>query len=261
MKVLLKILLAILVIVGVLVVGLGVAGYFFFTNADFRENVVSKVSISNALFNTKPQDLGVTFSEQDLNSAYSKSGTVTEVQQITGNTVLKPNQTVIGDGSKSVDVQLTSEEATALINKWSEVWIYAPVSNVQYKINPDNTGEVSALFDVSKAVNYAKATGVPEYIVNAVTDYIKPLGNQFPVYMKGTLEIANNKVDLNLSNVKIGFLSVPSSLYSGLKSQTDQFVEDRLTGGMVSERIESFKMENGKAVVKGVIPEKVTYVK
>lgn len=261
MKVFLKVLFAVLGIVGILIIGLGIAGYFFFTNPSFRDSVTSKISISNMFANSKPRDLGITYSDTDLENAYSKSGTMTEILQITGDTPLNPNQTVIGDGSKSVDVELTSEEATALINKWSDAWVYAPVSNVQYRINPDNTGEVSAVFDVNKAINYAKATGVPEYIVNAVTDYIKPLGTQFPVYMKGTLEIVNNKVDLNLSDVKIGFLSAKLALNSGLKSQVDQFVEDRLTGGMVNEQIESFKMQDGKALVKGVIPEKVTYVK
>jgi hypothetical protein len=177
----------------------------------------------------KAADLGVAWSAADSTAFQQKIGT--KAEPLTLEECAKLNITcaqgaVQYSGTKTIDTAITNAEGTALINEWIQVSQNAPFSSAQMRVNQDGTVDFVGVVDMNRVKNFAKVSGVPQSELAAASKFVSVLGSSFPVSASGTLTIRNNQVDANFSSVKVGFLSVPESLFSENKAIIDTFVED-----------------------------------
>ena len=172
----------------------------------------------------KPEDLGVTYTEADFNSAHQKSAIVYET--------LPPstadNASIQFSGSHQTDTSWNSAEMTALLN--NRPWKYWPISNVQMRINADNTVEMTGIINSDKLRGYAAGIQVP----SAVSDRISLLPTEAAFYLKGTAALSENNVSkFDITGAKLGKISIPANiLLSGL---TTDLVNTALADDLTSE--------------------------
>lgn len=215
---------------GTVIVGLG---YF---------NIVP--SIAKTLGTDKARDIGVEYTDADLKSAQIKTGV--QLKELRSDN----RYSVIYTGANAIDNTFTQEELTALIN--SSKWIYCPVKDLQLKINSDGTMEISGILLSDRLAGYAEAMGFGISDIQLAKDKLR-IGAEANFYLVGTLEIIDNKVNLNLSKVEINRIPIPSSLVDSNREAIETFVENRMQA-VTGLSIQSFKIEDGKLTFKGTVP-------
>lgn len=201
--------------------------------------------------------LNVAYTIEDATKLEQSIGTISEVKEVEGE--LKPQDSVVNGGVASVNTSVDNVQATALINKWAQYWIYAPLLNSAVVINPDNTIEYSGEFDLNRAIGYANVTGVSQEVVDAVKKYIEPFGANFPIYAKGTVAITDNVVNANVSDFKIGFVPI-TSIVNQYAGEVNSFVTQRLSPDS-KYNVKSLTVSDGKINFEGNLPSKVEYYK
>ncbi len=222
----------------------------------------------SALFGaTKPRDLGVTYTEEDKNSAIKKSGaTYGELPSSTSD-----GSSIQFVGSHEINTSWSSAEMTALLN--DRPWKYWPISDVQLRINSDNTVEMSGVVSAEKLRGYGAGIGVP----GAVIDRVSLLPAEAAFYLKGSGSLSDNKVaSFDISNAQLGRLSIPTSVllsyqkiidhayaedvvselskYSGKKGAIVDFINGRLSwvSGFFAKKAE---FSEGKVYFEGSLPD------
>jgi len=173
---------------------------------------------------------------------------------------IKPEDSIINGEPKDVNTRLNASQASSIIDLWSSVWAYAPLSDSKVVIGDDNTVEYTGVFNVDKALGYASATGISKTTVDAVRKFIKPLGQSFPIYGKGKIEIENNNVNVNFSKANVGIIPIPSDMLKKYKGNVDSFVEQQLSQDS-KYTVNTFKVEDGEFVIDAVLPQTVSYYK
>ncbi|MCX6098209.1 MAG: hypothetical protein NTZ77_07055 [Caldiserica bacterium] len=216
--------------------------------------------VSRLLGSDKPRELGVTYTDTDLKSILSKN----RVQRVVLESAPDIKSSFVLKGSQAVDNVFTDKEITARLGQESD-WLFNPFTDVQVKIGENGIVEASGIVHVDRLRAYAEATGVPQEEINAIAQgmdkYKIPRGS-FPAYVKGTLSIKDDELDINLSELNIGKIPVPEALYSQAKSAFEGFVHERLTsGGYGSLDIKSLSFSNGKMSFSGSIPKVITTAK
>lgn len=217
---------------------------------------------------TKPRDLGVTYTEEDKNSAISKSGAV--YGELPSDT--KDESSIQFEGSHDVKTSWNSAEMTALLN--DRPWKNWPIKNVQLRINPDNTVEMSGVVNAEELKGYGSGIGVP----GAVVDRVSLLPAEASFYIKGSGSLSQNQVaSFDITSAQLGRLSIPTGVllssqnivnnayaedvvselkkYSGKKASIVNFINGRMSW------VEGFfaKMavfSDGKLEFEGSIPDK-----
>lgn len=254
-KILLKILIPILIILLVL-------GYFGFVPI-----------VSDILGTNKPKNLGVTFTEKDFESARMKTGVKYEV--LTGD--LKPEESLKYSGKRSVKMELTSSELTALT--YERKWRYYPLKKWTVKINEDGTVETSGQILTNKLMDCLGAFGikppekskeiseeiimmgafgnlqVPEItrfynLLNQISRFIK---SNPSFYIKGKAKIENNKLTLlQLDSVYLGKINLTSTV-NKYKGEIISFIEEILdnTPGLY---VTSLVFQDMKLKFTGTLP-------
>ncbi len=232
MKILKILLYLVIILVVVLIL---VAGYF---------GLIPGVS---TLFGSdKPRDLGVTTSSELYNTANSKiavtrSGDATTASKLSY------------EGSHAVDISMTSEEISSLVEKGQ--WKYNPVSDsFKVKVNTNGTVEVAGLLNRTKLDGYLSATGYTEAL--KYTKTLNFLPEKVPFYLNGTASVTNNKVTMNLSSAQIGRVPLPTDSVS--VGAVKSFVERRISS-VPGLNVASFDFSNGKINFKGTYPNKISY--
>lgn len=222
----------------------------------------------SALFGTtKPRDLGVTYTEEDKNSAIKKSGaTYGELPSSTAD-----NSSIQFVGSHEINTSWSSAEVTALLNQ--RPWKYWPISKVQLRINQDNTVEMSGVVNAEKLRGYGAGIGVPSVVV----DRVSLLPSEAAFYLKGSGSLTENKVSsFDISSAQLGRLTIPTSVllsyqgiidrayaedvvselskYSGKKGYVVDFINEKLAWvrGFFAKRAE---FKNGTLEFEGSVPD------
>jgi len=254
-KILLRILIPILIIILVL-------GYFGFVPF-----------VSDIMGTNKPKNLGVTFTEKDFESARSKTGV--KYETLTGD--LKPEESLKYSGKRSVKMELTSSELTALI--YERKWRYYPVKNWTVKINEDGTVETSGQILTNKLMDCLSALGIkPEEssientpkimmmgviatnvdpnikrfydLLNQISRFIK---SNPSFYIKGKAKIENNKLTLlQLDSVYLGKINLTSTV-NKYKGEIVSLIEEILnnTPGLY---VTSLTFQDMKLKFTGTLP-------
>lgn len=171
------------------------------------------------LFGTnKPRDLGVNYTEEDKNLAIKKSGvTYGELPSSTAD-----DSSIQFVGSHDINTSWSSAEITALLNQ--RPWKYWPISDVQLRINPDKTVEMSGVVNAEKSRGYGLGIGVP----GAVVDWVSLLPTEAAFYLKGTGSLSDNKVaNFDITSAQFGRLTIPTSVLLSYQKIVDYaYAED-----------------------------------
>ena len=203
--------------------------------------------ISPLMGSTTPKDLGVKFGESDLVSYIEKA----QISFEPLDNDLPPEKSLFFEGKNNLDTSFTSEEMTAMIN--SDKWKYYPVSDVQVKVNKDNTAEISGVLRKDRIQGYLQAQGVSLKEVDAIMGYIKDIPLNPIFYAKGTGSVVDNKVSLKIEQAEIGRLSIPSEFITN-PGPVEKFIEERIRF-VPNFHVESFQFEDGQMKFKGTYPK------
>lgn len=247
------------VFIGTVVVVVLVLGWFGFVPG-----------LSSIMGTNKAIDLGVTYTEEDLKSAIAKSGATYEA--ISGDPAA--NESISFSGSHEVNTSWTSAEMTALSN--DRPWKYYPIKDVQIRINPDNTAEMSGVFSEKKLEGYATAIGTPQEVV----DRLNLLPAEAAFYIKGTMALSENQVSkFDITSAKLNRLPVPPGIllsvnteivnrayaadavtdelqkYSGKRQAIVDFINQKLAW-VAGFYAKSAKFNDGKLEFDGSLPDK-----
>jgi hypothetical protein len=204
--------------------------------------------VSDIMGTNRPRDLGIKYTDADYKSARSKTGV--ELVALPADTPIE--QSIQMFGKKPVNTVFTDEELTALAN--NRKWKYYPVNDVQIKMNPDGTAEVSARLLTGRLLNYGKATGVPEYYMTNVLDKIGLIPNP-PVYIKGKATVVNGQITGNVEKLEVGRIEMPKSLVDENNGKLIEFLEGGIqrTPGLT---VDSLTFNDGKMNFDGTLPQK-----
>src|SRR5664280_1148981 len=239
-------LIGLIVVIIVVVLGLGYLGFI--------------PGVSKILGSDKPKNVGITYTAADLKSITSKN----HVQRIVLESAPDIKSSFVLKGTQAINNVFTDKEITARLGQESD-WLFNPFTNVQVKIGKDGTVEASGVVRVDRLRGYAEATGVSSTDIEAISkgmDKYKVPRISFPAYVKGSLSIENNKLNIDLSELYIGKIPVAKALYSQAKSAFEDFVYKRLTsGGYGSLYVKSLSFSNGKMSFSGNIPKVITTAK
>jgi hypothetical protein len=198
----------------------------------------------------KPHDLGQSATMEQAIAVQAKT-------QVTV-TILPASSPLSGsmrfEGSHPMTYELTSAELTALALSHAR-YKYFPFKNIQIRINPDNSVEVSAVVDTMKAFSYATAIGfAASDLEKVMTDYHIPKST-IPVYVKGSGSVTNNRVSLELDAGDVAGIPVPMGLVNDKKPQIVGILEDmiRITTGLNAK---SITFSGSKVHFDGNVPER-----
>jgi len=216
-------------------------------------SVASLFFIYKFFLSASPKDLGVKYTPEDYTQSHQKMAV--EVGSISNPTSENPKDTIQFTGKKDINVALSSSEATAYSR--AEKWKYAPISNLQIKINPDGTGEVSGVLNLANLLPFISMTTPVEDVQKAI-DKFHISGNP-PFYTKGTVTVTNNETKFNIQSLEVAHIPVPQKYVSENTSALNNFVTDRLNS-IPNLQVRSLTLSDGKANIDASVPEKVVKV-
>lgn len=217
--------------------------------------VIALIIIGTVVAFAMPKDLGVRYTNADLDSVNNKLG----INYGTLAASDDPKASLKLTGTKSLDQEITQSEMTALLNQPSEQWKNYPVSDVQMKINADGSVEMTGKIIASRFEAYSEATNMPDKYKNLINDKadLVPVNPSF--YYKGDYEVKDNKLVGEMRELKIGPVQVPQDWVSDNTDFINGFVEDRLNSAGMD--IESAAFTEGKLDIKGTVPESIDFEK
>ncbi|PIZ42749.1 hypothetical protein COY34_02275 [candidate division WWE3 bacterium CG_4_10_14_0_2_um_filter_42_8] len=196
----------------------------------------------------KPQDLGITYTDADWQSALQK----TEVQLTDLPSDTPPQESIQFKGQKDVKANFTDEELTALAN--NSHWIYYPFSNVQIKIDKNGIAEISGIIFCELVSNYAQALNYSEGDLMRFLAQFQLIKAHPPFYLKGTGTVINGRLNFEIEKIKVGKFSFPSNLKAQSKKELvgfSEFLFQNISGFSVD-----FARLNGSQLkFQGTLPE------
>lgn len=215
-------------------------GLYFIFNGTI--NLVPKL-----LGTGEPDDLGITYTQQDLDNAEKQFNF--ETKQVNDST--KSPTFMTFEGSQTMNTSYDSKAISALLN--NRKYAYSPVKNMQVRINEDDTVEWSGVINTENVPVFMSALGKGNYDFKEIEEkYSIPAELSF--YVKGTASVTNNKVSMDTSEVKLGNFTVPQSIITGNRATFESFAEEML-GSIPNLYIEEMKIEDGKMNLKGTMPQ------
>lgn len=210
------------------------------------------VFVGFVFYFSRPKNLGIKYTQEDLKSIYSKLNVKFEPLS---KDVLKTGKTLIVAGSHPVDESFTSQELSAVIDNRYKQYVYFPFRNVQIKVNSDGSVEGSATITYNDAVNYLVALGVSyQDIVKAAAKFKVPKVS-FPVYLKASGSILNNLGHIKIESANIANIPIPQNLVDQYGPSINDLVEDVIKERQPSYNIEKLEVVKGKVHFKGSSPD------
>lgn len=166
--------------------------------------------LSNLMGSADPKDLGVRYSQQDVDSYKQKTTIAIKDYSLAPQDPKNPAEKSVLANPKSVnEMNLTQEEITAAIN--STGWTWMPVENTQVRIT-DGTIEISGKLNLDRIdefSQYISDSGNNDQDVKNSINWAKRLTNNAPVYAKANAIITNNVLSFKLLEAQIGRLDIP----------------------------------------------------
>lgn len=227
-----------LIITGSVLLGIVLAAFLVLGYLGFIPWLSSKMGTG------KPRDLGV---ELTVENAYAGA----ETMQIP--TTPSDLKDVIKnpDKYKRFNATQTSDQASSMILIGQDGIPSWPLSLVQIRFNGDGTAEASGILNSGQAVPFMLSAGVSESDAGRVMDALKFAG-QAPFYVKGTCSVTNNAVDLSLSEIQVGRLTVPASWYQGKEDRGTPYITNLLSNN--GFMVESLTTGDDSVSFKGTQP-------
>ncbi|MFA4827305.1 MAG: hypothetical protein WC596_03615 [Candidatus Shapirobacteria bacterium] len=205
--------------------------------------------ISSILGSNQPRDLGVKATSADLDSVNRQNGIA--YQKLADNSP----SSILYSGQKDVSVSLTSPEITALAN--SPKWKYYLVKDVQIKINPDGSGEVSGILLLDRLPGYLEAAGLSSELAKTAADALHLQGNP-PFYFKGMVTVTDNQITLNTQKIEIGRVPIPSKFIIDNQFYLVELANARRQS-VPGLNIKSLNLSDGKFNFIGTIPQTISW--
>ncbi|MBM3941704.1 MAG: hypothetical protein FJ316_02030 [SAR202 cluster bacterium] len=227
---------AAVVILVLLIVVVGVLGYYGFAPG-----------VSSLLGANKPKDLGVSYTEQHLQSARAKLGQ----QFMTLPQGTSAAQSRQYSGQKSINASFTQEELTALVN--DQRWAYHPVTDAQVRINPDGTVEFSGKLLIDRLDGFGQSIRLSQQEQSYAQDFLKFVKTDPAIYAKGSLTVVNNQLDLNVTEAKVGRLDVPVDDVTDDPSYMNE-VAQRARASVTGLSVTSLNFQGGQMNLNASIP-------
>lgn len=207
--------------------------------------------LSTWLGSDRPKDLGIVFTDQDLRSADQKRGSKMETIFASAES---PKETLKYFGNITVETSLNSAEASAILNRWAKNWRYFPLSDIQVRINENDTVELSARFRRDRIGGYAETMG---YDAKQVEDFFRkfgPLQTSPPIYLKGIGSVSNNQLFLDLQQLKIGRMLIPQGMYVRRMEDLAAIIQKDWLESVPGCYLQALSFKNGQVIIKGTYP-------
>lgn len=210
--------------------------------------------LSTLLGADKPMDLGVTYTEADVENFYNKTGQETLDY---ANAPLVNGKKVIFADPKPLQTKLTQEEITAAIN--NSDWAYMPIKNVQVRLSDNNRIEVSGNVDIdalAKFIPFIGGVGYSQADVDTGLSWLRRMAGSPAFYIDSTGSVINNQLNLTINSAQIGRWSAP---LDGANKALTTATENSLVGTKGLD-VTSATFDNGSLNFNGIAPTTV-YVK
>lgn len=201
---------------------------------------------------TKPKDLGIKADPALVTAFDAKYEMVNNLPD----GIVPDDREPIYSGNKELDITITSEEITSIIDYWQKQYNRTPIREVQVRINEDGTGEVSGILETATAVMMAKQLNYSDEDIEKGKSYVKYVAGDLPFYLKGTASITNNKVSLNPSEITIGRVTLPSSLVSPVSGAVADVIERRI-GQIGDSDIKEMSLQSAAVHFIGTVPNTI----
>lgn len=149
-----------------------------------------------------PRDLGVTYTQEDLDNANRKLG----VTYATLPPDTPDSESIVMEGFHGIDEEFTDAEITALFNDHSENWGNYPMDDIQVRFNPDGTMELSGKLMTARLPGFAEAKGYDMIgqLDRPELDYL----SEPTIYLKGDLDVTNGVVSTDITELQVGRLTL-----------------------------------------------------
>jgi hypothetical protein len=201
--------------------------------------------ISNKVGIAKARDLGVRYTEEDLNKA----------REITGVLLVdleSENPSITFEGEKDISGEFTSEMITAMINEAN--YRYYPLSNTQVKIHQNGTIETSGNLIIEKVVKWSDDIGGDTKMSEEAKSYLKFLPPSPAFYLNGRLSVTDNQIAIDISEAKVAMFSATPEIISQYQDQLADFIEHKIASvpGMTVRKAD---FSEGKLQLDATYPE------
>lgn len=202
----------------------------------------------------RPKDLGIRYTDQDRQSAATKIAVV--YQTLPADT--PPDKSLVVVGKQNIDATFNQAELTALVDNRN--YKHFPFTNVQIRVNPDNTIDSSAIMSFATGVDYLKTLGISEQDINAAADWLKLPRTTLPVYFNFSGNITDNDLSLNIHQAALAHIPIPSALVDMYAPALEALVEEIVSQRSSSYDIKSLTVENNQVHYVGTSPVTERYV-
>jgi hypothetical protein len=187
--------------------------------------------VSDVMGTNKPIDLGVEYTAMDLNSANQK---LSELYS----------------ASKPTQIQLTSNELTALLASQSERSESIPLQQPQVKVTETGV-QVSGILDVEKFSKITETSKLSSSLKSQIETAASFVKTNPSIYMDMSIGIQDGELQTTINSVKIGQVNISREQ---LKSNTDMLTEE-IKQGLESSgiKIQSLKTVDGKMGIQSYV--------
>ncbi|MDH4139204.1 MAG: hypothetical protein OEV43_01380 [Coriobacteriia bacterium] len=191
-----------------------------------------------------PRDLGVELTFEHARAAAEAHNMPTTVSDL---------ETILADPevAKQFDTVLTSDQASSLLLTGQESIPNWPLRFTQIRFNDDGTSEASGVIRSSLVRPFLGDMGVPAGDIDTALGRV-PIRGDVVFYASGSCGVQSNTVDLSLSQVKIGRLTVPGGWYQGKEAEGTKYIDGALAGN--GFQVDALEVSGGTVHVKGTRP-------
>ncbi len=176
---------------------------------------------------SEPQDLGVTYTEQDFVNALKKANVKVEFKP----GAPSENMETVYEGEVPVDVTYTPAEASALINYWNSPKV--PIDQVQVVFPEPAPPTATKKAEVSLIVIYQ--------------------GNKYPIYLVFIGDMKGKTLTGKLDVLKIGIIPIPQTYKELAEKEILDLLNSRFER-MEGLDIKTIEIKDGKVHIIGTFP-------
>lgn len=205
--------------------------------------------LSDLMGVNNPVNLGVKYTQSDLDSARSKLGLTIDNSSSSNSTSIKILKTA------PVKTQLNSAEVTALINYIADNWKNSPIKNIQVLINSDGSVEVSGTIIPNRFDGFAAAVNMSNSTLNDIKPLVSMVQTNPSFYTKFSFSITNGTVSSSFNTIQIGKVTVPADDMAKVQPAFNNFVTNIAKPPM--NLLGNVSFENGEMIVDGTIPTQI----
>lgn len=202
--------------------------------------------LSGLMGTNKPRDLGMEYSEASFNSALEKADV--EMEELSAS----DPRMIAYEGSHKVKASFTDEELTSHAN--NRDWVGYPVSDVQVRINDDDTAEVSGILKLTQIQPFLQAMDVSQAEFEEALEKANIPLKDVPFYAKGFGTAEDNTLDITMTNFEVGRFPVPKNILDQYQDELTDFghsIMRNIPGFSVNEA----RFEDGSIYFDGELPD------